>query len=92
MHSLMEVAPTVGHIHRVEDPIQNLGEYLGLELEPHDQTFSNDSPVKQALRERDDEKLEELCGEFYTTFRDYTTPEIQDFFEDLGYDIWWTNG
>lgn len=92
--ALIELAPKVGYIHRVEDDIQNLGDYLGLELEEHNQTFTKTTPMKKALREMDVAKMEELCKgtEFYSAFRDYTTPDIKDFFEDLGYDIWWYNG
>lgn len=93
--ALLQLAPKVGHIHRVDlDNIQDLGDYLGLELEEHNQTFTKTTPMKEALRNKDVAKIEELCKgtEFYTAFRDYTTPDIKDFFEELGYDIWWYNG
>jgi len=93
--ALMELAPKVGYIHRVDmDDLSGLSEYLGLDLKEHDQQFSNTTPMKQALRERDLNKMQELCKgtEFFSAFRDYTTPDIKDFFEELGYDIWWYNG
>lgn len=94
--TLLEFAPRVEYIHRVdEDPLSHLGGYLGLELEEHDQTFSNPSPMKRALMERDLDKIEELCEfcpEFWYCFRDYVTQDFAPFFENLGYDIWWTNG
>jgi len=92
--ALMELAPKVGYIHRVDiDDLSQLGDYLGLELKEHDKQFSNMTPMKQALKERDLYKMEELCEgtDFYKAFRDYTTPDIKDFFEELGYDIWWYN-
>ena len=93
--TLQKFAPRVGYIHRVEmDPLSKLGDYLGLELKEHNKTFSNPTPMKEALMNKDLPKIEQLAEgtEFYTAFRDYTTPEFKDFFEDLGYDIWWTNG
>jgi len=93
--ALMNVYDKVGYIHRVDiDPLENLGNYLGIKLEEHDNRYSKSTPMKQALRERDLDKMEELCEgtEFYKAFRDYTTPDIKEFFEDLGYDIWWYNG
>ena len=93
--ALMEVAPQVDYIHRVDmDDLSQLGDFLSLELKEHDRTFSKTTPMKQALKDRDTEKMASLCAnsEFWRAFHDYTTPDIKDFFEDLGYDIWWYNG
>jgi methionine synthase II (cobalamin-independent) len=94
--ALEEVAPKVGHIHRVDmDDLSNLGEYLGLDLKEHDRMFSRQAPeMKKALANKDPEELDRLCRgtEFFSAFRDYTTPDIRPFFEELGYDIWWANG
>lgn len=93
--TLMDLAPDVGYIHRIEDPLDGLAEYLGLDLEPHEKTFSQPSPMKQAIADKDLDKIEQLCEgcpEFWTAFRDNITPDFMDFFEGMGYDIWWYNG
>lgn len=82
------------YIHPVEDPITDLGDYLGLELTPNHKTFSRNTEMKDALRRRDLHKINELCygTDFFECFRDSITPDIKDFYERLGYDIWWTDG
>lgn len=93
--SLIKFAPQVGYVHRVEDSLDGLSEYLGIELQEHDVTFSNPSPMKKALQERDVEMVEQLssfCPDYWAAFRDYMTPDYREFFENLGYDIWWNNG
>ena len=86
---LAEKAP---FIHKVEGDIDNLGEFLGLDLPKDNNTFSRPTPMKEALRNKDVEAIEKLCygTDFFTCFRDSITPDIKDFYEDLGYDIWWT--
>lgn len=92
--SLMRMKDEFQYIHRVEDPLDGLSEFLGLELEPHEQKFSRPTQIKQALWERDTDKIASLCEgtEFWKAFHDYITPDIAEFYEDLGYDIWWYNG
>lgn len=93
--TLREFLPQVDYVHRVDlDPLSKLGDFLGLELEEHDQTFSNPTPMKKALIERDLSAIEGMCQghDFWRAFHDYITPDFKDIFEDLGYDIWWYNG
>ena len=93
--TLRQFVDKVDYVHRVDlDPLSKLGDFLGLELEEHDQTFSNPTPMKKALIERDLNKIEEMCKghDFWRAFHDYITPDFKDIFEDLGYDIWWYNG
>lgn len=93
--TLKEFLPKVGYVHRVDiDPISKLGDYLGIELKEHDQTFSNPTPMKKAIIERDLGKIESLCKghDFWRAFHDHITPDYQDMFEELGYETWWYNG
>ena len=94
--SLIELVPNhIEKVYRVDmDPIEDLGDYLGLELQAHKEFFSRPSEMKQAVANRDIEKMEWLCRgtEFWRAFHDYTTPNMAEFFSDLGYDIWWYDG
>ena len=80
------------HIHPVESDIDDLGEYLGLDLSPDQNRYSKTTAMKAALRERDVEKINALCHgtDFFECFRDSITPDIRDLYEKHGYDIWWT--
>ena len=82
----------VGYIHRIEDPISGLGEYLELPLKEHTTTFSRGmSPVKAAIQNRDLDALEELSSghDFWRAFRDFITPDYRELWESLGYEVWW---
>lgn len=80
------------YVHPVEGDINKLGEHLGLRLSSDNRTFSRQSPMKTALREKDTETMNRLCNDtdFFECFRDYITPDIRDFYEGYGYEIWWT--
>jgi hypothetical protein len=82
------------YIHKVEGDINELGEYLGLDLPEDSERFSRPTRMKEAIRDKDTKTMNELCGDtdFFTCFRDNLTPDIREFYENLGYDIWWTNG
>lgn len=92
--TLQSVLPKVGYVHRIEDGLSGLSEYLGLDLKEHERTFSQSTPMKKALWERDIETIERLTEghDFWRAFRDHITPDYKDFWESLGYDIWWYNG
>lgn len=79
------------YIHPVESDLDNLGDYLGLELPADNQTYTRSSPMKDAIRKQDVVAIDKLCNDtdFFRCFRDNITPDIADFYEDLGYDIWW---
>jgi len=80
------------HIHPVEGDIRDLGEHLGLDLNPEQNTYSKTTEMKTALRDRDVDKINELCNgtDFFECFRDYITPDIRELYEACGYEIWWT--
>ena len=80
------------HIHVVENEVSYLGEYLELDLQPEAKTFSRPSRMKRAIQEHDIETMQKLCNDtdFFEAFRDNITPDIKDFYEGHGYDIWWT--
>lgn len=92
--TLMRIAPRVDYIHRVEDPLVGLEGFLGFELNQHEQTYSTPSPMKTAIKNKDIKAIEQLCEgtDFWKAFHDYITPDIREFYEQLGYDIWWYNG
>ena len=87
---LLEKYPDL-YVHPVESDLKGLGEYLGLDLPTDNNTFSRNSPMKAALREKDVEQINKLCHDtdFFECFRDSITPDIKDFYEGYGYDIWW---
>jgi len=91
----MKLAPSFDYIHRVEkDPMSELGQFVGLVLDPNNERFSVHTSMKDAIREKNTEQIAELCEgtEFWTCFQESITPDIANFYEDLGYDIWWKNG
>jgi len=91
----MQIASQFPHIHRVDlDPMSKLGDYVGLTLSEDNQTFSTFTPMKTAIADRDTKTIAKLCEgtDFWECFVEYITPDIADFYEDLGYDIWWKNG
>jgi len=86
------LAPSFDHIHRVDmDKMSTLGEFVGLELEEDNERFSRYSPMKDAIENQDIKQIARLCRdtEFWTCFQQSITPDIADFYEGLGYDIWW---
>lgn len=80
------------YVHPVESDISDLGNYLGLDLPTDNNTYSRSSPMKHAIRMRDVETMDKLCNDtdYFRCFRDNLTPDIKDFYEGYGYDIWWT--
>jgi len=91
----LQIASQFEHIHRVDiDSMSTLGQFVGLDLEQDNNTFSVWTPMKEAVKNRDIEQIEKLCEgtEFWTCFVESITPDIAEFYENLGYDIWWANG
>ncbi len=91
----MQLASTFDYIHRVDiDSMSRLGNFVGLDLEEDNNTFSIWTPMKDAINDRNIKQIEKLCEgtEFWTCFVESITPDIANFYEDLGYDIWWTDG
>lgn len=80
------------YVHRVEDDINGLGDYLGLQLGTDSFRYSRPSPMKTAIAKHDTEEMNSLCNntDFFECFRDSITPDIKDFYEGFGYEIWWT--
>jgi len=87
---LLEEYPDL-YIHKVEDGLDGLSEYLGLDLKEHERTFTRESPMKQALKHKDLSRMELLCQQtdFFKGFQQGITPELREFYENLGYEIWW---
>jgi len=88
------LAPSFGHIHRVDkDKMASLGEFVGLDLDEKNQTFSVHTPMKDAIRDKDSDRIAELCEgtEFWTCFVESISPDIADFYTQQGYDLWWLN-
>ncbi len=91
----MKLAPSLDYIHRVDlDPMSKLGKFVGLDLDENNNMFSTPTPMKAAIASRDVDKIAYLCKgtDFWECFRDSITPDIAEFYKDLGYDIWWNNG
>lgn len=87
-------ADTVGYWHRVEDPLDGLAAWTGVELKPGAPSHSKPTPLKQAVKDKDVETIRKLMepSDFWDWFVTDITPMIEDFYSDLGYDIWWKNG
>ena len=91
----MQLASQFDHIHKVDlDSMSTLGDFVGLELSSDNDTHSVGSPMKDAIAERDIGRIEALCKgtDFWTCFLESITPDIFDFYCDLGYDMWWAYG
>lgn len=91
----MSIAHQFDHIHRVDmDSMASLGEFVGLDLDQDNDRFSRYSPMKDAIRDKNTKEIARLCEgtEFWTCFVESITPDIADFYTDIGYDIWWNNG
>lgn len=88
---LIEDYPSL-YVHPVESDLSALGEYLELDLPTDNETYSRMSPMKDAIRTHNTEEMNRLCNgtDFFECFRDSITPDIKDFYEGYGYDIWWT--
>lgn len=89
-----ELAQTGIHIHRVEEPLEDLGEWAGLSLTSHEKAYSiGKYPIKDAIAARDEAAIEAallLTGGWKRFKRDKYLYE--DLYTELGYNLWWTNG
>jgi hypothetical protein len=80
------------HIHRVDkDSMADLSEWAGIELPEHTNTYSRGmSPLKLAVEERDEDKIEEIlqgAGAWKRFKRKHEG--YSGLYEKLGYDLWW---
>lgn len=88
----MRLASSFSYIHRVElDPMSRLGEFVELDLDDDNERFSVYTPMKDAIKDKDINRIADMCQgtEFWTCFVESITPDIAEFYENLGYDIWW---
>jgi hypothetical protein len=78
------------YIHRVEDPIENLGAHLGIELKDHDQRFSKPNGLQAAIADKDADEMERIMGKDMFNFFRSTANQVAPLYVDqLGYDYWW---
>lgn len=81
------------HVHRVDkDTLDDLGKHYGLDIKTHNTTFTQgEYPLKKAVRERDEQAIEEAIRHTGGWKRFKRDAEIYgDFYEKQGYDLWWT--
>ena len=79
------------HIHRVEDPIVDFGKWAGFEVQEEGERYSTPSKMKQAVEEKDIDRIEYLCRGtgYWKWFVEEATPIFADLYEEQGYDLWW---
>lgn len=82
------------YIHRVEDPIASLGDWLAVDLGGDGERFSRPNPSRDDLREavnaRDVDRCFQIAGPVFEWFIQELSPRIAPLYRDkLGYDFWW---
>jgi hypothetical protein len=87
-------ADRVSYYHRVEDPLDGLAEWAGVELQTGAPSHSVPTSLRQAVKDRDIDRIKKLTAgtDYWDWFVNDLTPRIQERYEALGYDLWWTNG
>jgi hypothetical protein len=88
-------ADRVSHWHRVDkDSLESLGKWAGVELCASAPSHSRPTALKQAVIDRDVEKIKELAAptDFWEWFVNDLTPRFAERYEAMGYDLWWKNG
>jgi hypothetical protein len=81
------------YCHRVDmDPIEWLGGWASTNLVPGPRHASPPSRMKQAVEERDIDKIEWLCEgtQYWNWFKNEATPVFEELYTELCYDLWWT--
>ena len=75
-----------------KDSIETLGKFVGVPLAQPGDTFGHEYDFKDAVRARDIEAIKEICRDtlYFERFMMELTPLIKDYYESIGYDIWWT--
>jgi hypothetical protein len=80
------------YIHRVDkDGIEKFAEWAGIEAVPG-KRYSTPSRMKDAVEQRDMDMILYLCEgtDYWKWFVEEATPIFADFYEQQGYDLWWT--
>jgi hypothetical protein len=83
------------HIHRVEDPIQAIGDWAGVELAADGNRHSRPNDLREAVEARDLDKVADIInyGTLFEWFVTTHSANIAPLYRDrLGYDFWWYNG
>lgn len=83
------------HIHKVEDPIEQLGDWADIELKDGSERWSHSYDLKTAVDDRDLDRIfdiikySDLMEWFVTEHSANLAPLYRD---QWGYDFWWYNG
>lgn len=78
------------HIHRVENTISALGEWLGIELKEGGQRFSEPNDLREAVNAQDADRCLQIAGSVWEWFTQTLSPRIEPLYKDRwGYDFWW---
>ena len=72
--------------------LQEIGDWVGAQLEPSNLNSKGDYPLKQAIKDQDEEAIETLIGEDWQWFKETLTPIFSSLYKQHGYDLWWDNG
>jgi len=78
------------HIHRVEDPIASLGDWLGIDLVEGGDRHSQPNDLREAVDARDADQCSQIAGPVWDWFTRELSGRIAPLYRDrLGYDFWW---
>lgn len=80
------------YVHRVDmDNLAGLEAWADVKFEDGASKYSTKSRMKEAVKERDVDKIEWLCEgtDYWTWFKKEATPVFHDFYTEMGYDLWW---
>jgi len=83
------------YIHKVEDPIEQLGKGVGIELVDHGKRHTRFNRLRQAVDDRDMPRIAEIIqyGTLWEWFITEHSANLAPLYRDqLGYDFWWQNG
>jgi len=75
-----------------KDTVVALGKFLDLPLFAPGQKFANEYDLKEAVIAKDVPRIKEICKDtlYWERFVVELTPMIREYYESIGYDIWWT--
>jgi len=78
------------YIHRVEDPIASLGDWLGIGLKGTGGRYSRPNELREAVNSRDVDQCFQIAGPVWEWFVQECSDRIAPLYRDkLGYDYWW---
>jgi len=83
------------YFHCVEDPLDHLSCWAGIELKPHGERHSRPNALRQAIDDHDLDRALSIMpyGGLLDWFINEHSANIAPLYRDkLGYDFWWQNG